>query len=83
MSTVNALSNLAKDTFGPDLAVRTTPILVVVIAFVMIAAIRLFSQVGEAIGHAVELFRIALRALGTAALLLGVVVVMVVVAFYA
>ncbi|GIF69587.1 hypothetical protein Ais01nite_76220 [Asanoa ishikariensis] len=73
MSTVTALSTLAKGT-------SATPVIVAVLAFMMIAAFLFFRQFGEVIAHAVQLLRIAITALFTATLLVGVAVVMVVVA---
>ncbi|HTF11152.1 MAG TPA: hypothetical protein VK659_23560 [Asanoa sp.] len=79
MSTVTALSNLAKDSFGPDPGLGTVPVLVVVIGLVMIAALKLVGQVGAAFTHAVQLLRIAITALGTVTLLVAAAVVMAVV----
>ncbi|MEV4622997.1 hypothetical protein AB0J74_30315 [Asanoa sp. NPDC049573] len=79
MSTVTALSNLAKDSLGPDPGLGTIPFFAVVIGLVMFAAVKLFGQVGEAFVNAVQLLRIAIAALGTATLLVAAVVVMAVV----
>jgi hypothetical protein len=79
MFTVTALSNLAKDSLGPDPGLGTLPFVAVVIGLVMFAAVKLFGQVGEAFANAVQLLRIAIAALGTATLLVGAVVVMAVV----
>jgi len=80
MSTVTALSILAKDSTGSGLDASARPVTVAVVALVMIAAFMFFRQFGEVIAQAAQLLRIAVTALFSATLLVGIAVVMFVVA---
>ncbi len=80
MSTVTALSNLAKDSIGSGLGTSAAPVLVAVIGVLMIAALTLFGQFGEVFARAIQLARIAINLFLTGLLLAGVAVVMAVVA---
>ncbi|SNT44485.1 hypothetical protein SAMN05421812_106116 [Asanoa hainanensis] len=80
MSTVSALSILAKDSTGSALDVSAHPATVAVGALLMIAAFVFFWQFGEVFAHAAQLICIAVRAILSASVLVGLIVVMVVVA---